>query len=118
MSSTMASKLPEPSPFKISVSDELLSFIEQRVKTARIPPGLELPEDEAWSHGAPPATISHLRDFWEKEYDWRAVEAGINGHLKMFTLPIAEAGEELEIHFVHHRSEREGAIPLLFQHGW
>lgn len=114
----MASAPPIPSPFKISVSDELLSFIEERVATARVPPGLSLPVDEAWSHGAPPTIINHLRDFWEKEYDWHAVEASINGHLKMFTLPITEAGEELTIHFVHHRSEREGAIPLLFQHGW
>ena len=117
MASSIGSTLLKPTPFKISVSDELLSFINQRVKTARIPPGLELPEDEAWSYGAPPATINHLRDYWEKKYDWRAVEANINGRLKMFTLPITEAEEELTIHFVHHRSEREGAIPLLFQHG-
>lgn len=36
----------------------------------------------------------------------------------MFTLPINHDGEDLTIHFVHHRSSREGAIPLLFQHGW
>jgi len=110
--------ISKPTPFKISVSDELLSFIEQRVATARIPPDLELPPDDAWSYGAPRATISLLRDYWEKKYDWRAVEAKINSRLKMFTLPITEAGEELMIHFVHHRSEREDAVPLLFQHGW
>lgn len=36
----------------------------------------------------------------------------------MFTLPISHHGETLSIHFVHHRSSRENAIPLLFQHGW
>lgn len=113
-----ASALPKPTPFKISVSDDLLSFINQRVATARIPPGIELPDDEAWSYGAPPATISHIRDYWEKKYDWRAVEARINAHLTMFTLPITEAGEDLTIHFVHHRSSHPDAIPLLFQHGW
>ena len=107
-----------PVPFKISVSNELLEFINQRVETARIPPGLDLPEEDAWSFGVPPETISHLKDYWIKKYDWRAIEAKINGHLKMFTLPISDAGEELTMHFVHHRSEREGAIPLLFQHGW
>jgi hypothetical protein len=54
----------------------------------------------------------------EKKYDWRVVEARINTHLKMFTLPITEAGEDLTIHFVHHRSSHPDAIPLLFQHGW
>ena len=107
----------ESMPFKISISNELLSFIHQRVSTARIPLGLDLAEDP-WSYGNTAATISHLRDYWEKKYDWRAVEARINGRLKMFTLPIKEAGEDLTMHFVHHRSIREGAVPLLSQHGW
>lgn len=110
--------MAQPKPFKIFVSDDLLTFINQRVSTARLPPGVSLPADKAWSFGIPPPTVSHIRDYWEKAYDWRAVEARINGHLKMFTLPISEAGEELAMHFVHHRSEREGSIPLLFQHGW
>jgi pimeloyl-ACP methyl ester carboxylesterase len=110
--------MAEPKPFQITVSDELLSFINQRVSTARIPPGLDLPEQDAWSFGIPPAMISELRDYWEKKFDCRTVEARINSHLKMFTLPITEAGETIAIHFVHHRSEREGAIPLLIQHGW
>jgi pimeloyl-ACP methyl ester carboxylesterase len=105
-------------PFKIAVSDDLLSFIQQRVATARIPPGLELPASEAWSDGTPPQVVEQIRSYWEKKYDWRAIEARINNHLKMFTIPISEAGEDLTIHFVHHRSDREGAIPLLFQHGW
>jgi pimeloyl-ACP methyl ester carboxylesterase len=110
--------MEEPKPFKIAVSDDLLSFIDQRVSTARIPPGIDLPEKDAWSYGVPPATISQLKDYWVKKYDWRAVEARINGQLKMFTLPITEAGETMAIHFVHHKSDREGALPLLFQHGW
>jgi len=107
-----------PKPFQISVPDELLSFIKQRVSTARIPPGLDLPKSEEWTLGIPPATISHLRDYWEKKYDWRSVEAKINLHLKMFTLPIEEDGETMNIHFVHHQSEHPDAVPLIFQHGW
>jgi pimeloyl-ACP methyl ester carboxylesterase len=110
--------MEEPKPFKIAVSDALLSFINQRVATARLPPGFDLPENDTWSYGVPPATVSQLREYWEKKYDWRTVEARINGKLKMFTLPITEAGETMTIHFVHHKSDHEGAIPLLFQHGW
>lgn len=110
--------MAEPAPFKISVSDGLLSFINQRVQTARIPSDLSLPAGAEWSHGVPASVMAKLQAYWAKKYDWRAVEARINSHLKMFTLPISEAGEELTIHFVHHRSSHEGAIPLLFQHGW
>ncbi|KAL5321955.1 hypothetical protein ACEPPN_009920 [Leptodophora sp. 'Broadleaf-Isolate-01'] len=110
--------MAEPTPFKISVSDDLLSFINQRVRTARLPPGIDLPSSSAWSYGVPVPIMSQLQEYWSKKYDWRAVEARINAHLKMFTLPINHDGEDLTIHFVHHRSSREGAIPLLFQHGW
>ncbi|CZS87900.1 hypothetical protein WAI453_000285 [Rhynchosporium graminicola] len=110
--------MASPKPFKIAVSDELLAFITQRVSTARLPPGIDLPSSEAWSHGVPTPVISQLQQYWTHKYDWRAVEAKINGHLRMFTLPINHDGEDLTMHFVHHRSSREGAIPLLFQHGW
>ena len=109
---------PTPTPFKISVPDSLLSFINSRVSTARIPPGLELPEKDAWSYGVPAKTMVELKDYWETKYDWRAVERRINGHLKMFMMTIEEGGEELDMHFVWHQSGREGAVPLLFQHGW
>jgi hypothetical protein len=107
-----------PTPFKIAVPDSLLSFINSRVSTARLPPGLDLPEEKAWSHGVPPSAMQHLKSYWQNSYDWRAVESRINKHLKMFTMPIEEAGETLDMHFVWHESPREGAIPLLFQHGW
>jgi len=110
--------LPTPTPFKINVSDSLLSFIDQRISTARIPSGFDHPPGEEWAYGPPPSVMTHLKEYWSKKYDWRAVEARINGHLKMFTLPIKEGTEEIDMHFVHHRSDREGAIPLLFQHGW
>ncbi|KAL2071708.1 hypothetical protein VTL71DRAFT_12943 [Oculimacula yallundae] len=110
--------MASPKPFKVAVSDDLLNFITQRVSTARLPPGIDLPSSEAWSHGVPTPVISQLQQYWAQKYDWRAVEAKINSHLKMYTLPINHGGEELTMHFVHHRSSREGAIPLIFQHGW
>jgi hypothetical protein len=109
-----------PKPFKISVDDGFLDWVKNRVTTARIPPGLNHPEKDAWSYGIPAKTVEQLKEYWESQYDWRAVEKRINGHLKMFTMPVKvdSTGEELEMHFVWHQSEREGAVPLLFQHGW
>jgi hypothetical protein len=110
--------MSKATPFKISVSDDLLNFINQRVKTARIPPEHDLSESEKWSNGVPVSTITQLQKYWIERYDWRSVEAKLNEHLKMFTMPIEESGEVLTMHFVHHRSEHKDALPLLFQHGW
>lgn len=110
--------LTTPTPFKIAVPDSLLSWIQQRVSTARIPEGETFPPGKEWSHGVPPPVMQHLKEYWTTKYDWRVVEARINAQLKQFTLPIEHEGETLTMHFVHHRSEKEGAVPLLFQHGW
>lgn len=118
MASTTKPLVSEPKPFQISVSEELLSFINNRVATARIPPGLDLPEEDAWAYGVPAKTMEQLKSYWETKYDWRAVEKRINSHLNMFTMPIIQGDEELDMHFVWHKSEREGALPLLIQHGW
>ncbi|RDL37588.1 uncharacterized protein BP5553_05021 [Venustampulla echinocandica] len=91
---------PTPTPFKISISDTLLSFINDRVRTARIPGGVDLPPGKEWARGVPPSVMHHLQEYWTTKYDWRAVEARINSRLKMFTLPIEEEGEEFMMHFV------------------
>ncbi|KAF4633047.1 hypothetical protein G7Y89_g5070 [Cudoniella acicularis] len=109
---------PTPSPFKISISATDLDFIDERVHTARIPLGVDLPPGKEWSRGVPVSTMTYLQEYWDKKYDWRAVETRINSHLKMFTMPIQQDGEEIAMHFVYHRSDKENAVPLLFQHGW
>jgi len=57
-------------------------------------------------------------DYWKNTYDWRKVEAKLNATYNMFTVDIPEGDEVINLHFVHHRSDRPGAIPLLFAHGW
>src|SRR5262249_32333591 len=46
-------------------------------------------------------------------YDWRDVEACING-VPNFITNI----DGLDIHFIHARSRHENALPLLVTHGW
>ncbi|KAH0556382.1 hypothetical protein GP486_005696 [Trichoglossum hirsutum] len=110
--------MAEPTPFNIHVADDLLKWIRQRVSTARIPPLVDLPADKKWSYGTPPDVVQHLAHYWATAYDWRAVEARLNSTFRQFTIPISESGEDLTIHFVHHKSPHPNAIPLLFQHGW
>ncbi len=111
--------MAQPTPYKIAVPDDQLRWINERVASTRIPPGKDLPADTLWkSWGLPPDYARELHRYWTTEYDWRRVEKQINEELSQFTIPINHNGEELTIHFVHHRSEREDAIPLLFLHGW
>ncbi|HEV2548754.1 MAG TPA: epoxide hydrolase N-terminal domain-containing protein, partial [Stellaceae bacterium] len=46
-------------------------------------------------------------------YDWRKVEARLNG-VPNFITEI----DGLDIHFIHVRSKHENALPLIVTHGW
>jgi hypothetical protein len=75
--------------------------------------------DEAgWEYGAPLADIKRLTEYWENGFDWRAQEAKLN-ELPNFRKGIKVDGfHEVDIHYVHQKSQSPDAIPLLFIHGW
>lgn len=52
-------------------------------------------------------------DYWRHSYDWRAWEAKLNG-MSQFTTHVGG----VMLHFVHERSSRADAVPLLLLHGW
>ena len=111
----------KPRPFKVNVRQETLDWVTQRVESARvIPDAVNLPKDRDWEDGAPSTVMNELVEYlnWKNSYDWRKVEEKLNSTYKMFTLDIPEGDEVLQVHFVHQVSERPGAIPLLFAHGW
>ncbi|KAK7023085.1 Alpha/Beta hydrolase protein [Favolaschia claudopus] len=104
------------STFKISVSDDEINELRQKLRLTRFPDELD---DAGWDYGAPLAHIRRLVDRWQNEYDWKAHEAQINAELPQFTRPISVEGHgTLTIHYVHQKSTVPDAIPLLFVHGW
>ena len=99
-----------PMPFAIQVPQARLDRIRRRIAEFPWP---EPPVDSGWALGPDP---HWLRDFcrtWIEDYDWRAVEARLNA-LPHFR---AEA-DGLALHYVHCRSPRPDARPLLLVHGW
>ena len=108
----------QPIPFKINVSTETLDWVTQRVQSARVIPDVQQPAGKEWADGTPSTVMNDLVDYWKNAYDWRKVEAKLNATYNMFTVDILEGDEVINLHFVHHRSDRPGAIPLLFAHGW
>ena len=101
-------------PFKITVSDDALALLKRKLDDTCLPDEVKLAE---WAYGVPLADIKRLLNRWKSGYDWRTHERELNA-LPMFTRTIAVDGfGELNVHYVHKRSDVEGAIPLLFVHG-
>ena len=97
-------------PFTISVPQAEIDDLRRRLDHVR------WPEKETvgdWSQGAPLTKVKALCDHWRTQYDWRRLESRLNG-LGNFRTTI----DGLPIHFLHVRSPRADALPLLMTHGW
>ncbi|MFC4110662.1 epoxide hydrolase family protein [Micromonospora zhanjiangensis] len=97
-------------PFTIEVPEAELEALRTRIRATRWP---ERQTVDDQSQGVPLETSQALARYWEKEYDWRKVEARLNA-LPNFITEI----DGLDIHFIHVRSKHEDALPLIVTHGW
>ena len=101
-------------PFVYAVPDADLELLQKKLALARFPDELE---GAGWDYGVPLSNIRALVEHWRNGFDWRAVERSLNT-LPMFTRPITVDGwGTFTTHYLHQRSDRAGAIPLLFIHG-
>ena len=66
-----------------------------------------------WEQGVPLADLVEVVDYWRTDYDWRRFEQRLD-QLGQFRTTI----DGLGIHFLHRRSARADATPLLLTHGW
>jgi pimeloyl-ACP methyl ester carboxylesterase len=97
-------------PFQIDVPDSEIEDLRRRIATTRWPE--EIP-GSGWTYGADLGTIQRLAQRWATDYDWRVHEAVLN-RFPQFTTEIL--GQR--IHFIHVRSPRADAMPLILTHGW
>lgn len=101
--------------FQIHVPEADLTELRRRLGHVRWLP--EVP-DSGWLYGIDLAFTQDLADYWANDFDWRAIEALLNGFPQFKTPLTAWNGESLGIHFIHRRSPRADARPLMIQHGW
>ena len=97
-------------PFTLAVPQARLDDLNARLDQTRWP---ERETVADWSQGTPLTVLQELTAYWRTGYDWRACEARLN-ELGQFITEI----DGLDIHFIHHRSPRADALPLVMTHGW
>ncbi|KAI5200538.1 tartrate dehydrogenase [Aureobasidium subglaciale] len=102
-------------PFTISVPQTKIDRLKQKLAVIDLPDELD---DAGWDYGASLPEVKKLLKYWQNTYDWRKHEAELN-ELPNYNTGIRVDGfNELQIHFVHQKSEVKNAVPLLFCHGW
>ncbi|MEW2357694.1 epoxide hydrolase [Spirillospora sp. NPDC029432] len=103
--------------FEAHATDADLDDLRARLAAARLPEAETVhraaPGPRRWEQGVPLADLVDVVDYWRTGYDWRTFEARLN-RIGQFRTAI----DGLGIHFLHRRSTRADATPLLLTHGW
>jgi len=97
-------------PFRISVDDETLADLNDRLARTRWPDPSPAP---AWEQGT---DIEYLRDLvtsWASDFNWRDRERLLN-RFAHFRITL----DGFRLHFVHERARHGVGIPLILGHGW
>ncbi|KAF1996826.1 alpha/beta-hydrolase [Amniculicola lignicola CBS 123094] len=107
---------PQPQPYTISIPQSKLDKLARKLADADYPDELEA--DDQWPYGAPLKDVKRLATYWGNGFDWRKAERQLN-ELPNYSMGIEVEGfGEVDTHFVWKKSGREGAVPVLFVHGW
>lgn len=108
-------------PFAVFVKEDFLERTRLKASLTRFVDEYEQPE---FVDGPSSAFARKVAIYWANTYDWRKIEASINAKLPQFTTIVhpspspANYTLPVPLHFVHQKSSRPDAIPLLFVHGW
>src|SRR6202163_4140600 len=97
-------------PFHVNIPEAELSEFRKRINATKWPERETVADA---TQGVQLATIQALARYWATDYDWRKCEARLND-LPNFITEI----DGLDIHFIHVRSQHQGALPLIVTHGW
>jgi epoxide hydrolase len=98
-------------PFRIEISPADLDDLRDRISRTRWT--ADVPGVEGWTRGVPADYLRGLADYWADGFDWREAEARLNTFAQ-FTTEV----DDQRIHFVHVRSAKADATPLLLIHDW
>jgi pimeloyl-ACP methyl ester carboxylesterase len=97
-------------PFRIDIPQADLDDLRDRLARTRWID--ELP-GTGWERGVPASYLKDLAAYWAGKFDWRAAEAELNEYPQFITTIDGQ-----KVHFLHVRSPRPDATPLLLIHGW
>ncbi|MFG1623028.1 epoxide hydrolase family protein [Kribbella sp. NPDC049227] len=113
----MPSPTSDVQAFEAHATDADLDDLRARLAAARLPEAETVyraaPDPRRWDQGVPLADLVDLVNYWRTGYDWRSFEERLD-RIGQFRTTI----DDLGIHFLHRRSARADATPLILTHGW
>ncbi|XP_071478180.1 epoxide hydrolase 1-like [Diadema antillarum] len=100
-------------PFRLNVSDEILSDLNRRLENTRF---IDAKYETTFRYGSNPAYMKQVRQHWLKKYSWGDAEKKLN-KFDHFLTNI----EGIDVHFIHSKPKLapgQKAKPMMMIHGW
>ena len=119
----MSVAAPTPVPLVVKFSDDDVTDMRKLLKASPLPTVAPVLAKEPWELGIDLDYLKELKASLEDEKKWssKKLEEEINkfqNYTVDFQLEDGSANEKLTLHYVHARSQRQDAIPLILLHGW
>lgn len=96
-------------PFQIDIPADRVDDLRRRLAQTRWPQ----PVVNDFSHGQSLPLVKSLAAYWLQGFDWQAQQAKLNRYPQFVTEIDGQT-----IHFLHVKSRRPDAFPLILTHGW
>ncbi len=78
--------------------------------------------EPAWTEGPPGSEMASIAKYWAEKYNWTDIQQQLNTNFSHYmATDLSTEGNykgTLDVHFIHERSNRSDATPLLMLHGW
>lgn len=97
-------------PFTIAIAPERVDDMRRRIEQASWPGDFG---NDDWRYGVNQDWLVDMTRYWARDFDWDAQQAAMN-RLPQFQTEI----DGIPLHFVHLKSGRPDAIPIILTHGW
>ncbi|KAF8511373.1 alpha/beta-hydrolase [Gautieria morchelliformis] len=110
-------------PIAVKFDQDISSSLKTLLRSTDLPSEPPIPTVSPWTLGVHLPWLSKLKlamqaDDWTVHDLERRINQWPNYIARMKAMPDIEDSEEVDIHFVHVKSLRTDAVPLMLLHGW
>ena len=105
-----------PKQIEIKYEDAVVQNMLDLLRAAPFPDNVAL-DTEPWKLGIDYSYLKALREQFITTWSWENLEKKIN-EFENFTIHFEDGGDVIDLHYVHVKSPRADAIPLILLHGW
>ncbi|EJD07879.1 alpha/beta-hydrolase [Fomitiporia mediterranea MF3/22] len=106
-----------PKRIEVKYDESEVQGVLALLKASPFPDKAPIDTDTPWKLGIDYDYLKMLKERFETEWSWKTLEKKI-AKFENYTVHYEYKGDVLDLHYVHVKSQRSNAIPLILLHGW